>query len=138
MRSSIRSPWTVWVFMISNSSGVSFPGLPRMASGMAILPTSWVMAARAMESISSGVRPFPISVWVSIYRVMLWMRRTCSPDSPLRNSMAAERDSIMPRLSSMICRAWRSSSDCCRSTTLPSRRRAWKSSTTEFTRRFTT
>ena len=71
MRSSISSPWTVWVFMTSYSSGVSLPGLPRMASGMAILPTSWVMAAREMASISSGVRPCPSSVWVSMWRVML-------------------------------------------------------------------
>jgi hypothetical protein len=30
----------VWVFISSNSSTVSLPGLPRIASGIAILPTS--------------------------------------------------------------------------------------------------
>ena len=43
-----------------------------------------------------------------------------------------------PMFSWMICWAWRSSSDCWRSTTLPSRLRAWNSSTTELTRRRTT
>ena len=124
--------------MISNSSAVSRPGLFKMVSGMAIFPTSCIMAAREMWVISSSVRPRPSSVCSSRKRVMSWMRRTCSPDSPLRNSMAVERASIMPMFSRMICWAWRSSSDCWRSTTLPSRFRAWNSSTTEFTRRRTT
>ena len=36
-----------------------------------------------------------------------------APDSPLRNSMAVDRDSIIPTFRSMMSWAWRSSSDCC-------------------------
>ena len=41
-------------------------------------------------------------VFSSMYAVMSWIRLTCSPDSPLLNSIAVDRASIMPLLSSII------------------------------------
>ena len=65
MRSSRAAPCTVWVFMISNSSGVRRPGLFKMASGTAIFPTSWRMEARAMWRTVSALIPCPSAVRAS-------------------------------------------------------------------------
>lgn len=46
----------LWVFMISNSSAVSLPGLLRISSGMEILPMSWRAEALTMTAIWAGVR----------------------------------------------------------------------------------
>ena len=53
---SISAPMSVCVFMTSNSSGVSFPGFRKMASGMPILPTSCIGAAWRMH-FRFGGRP---------------------------------------------------------------------------------
>ena len=137
IRSSSSAPCTVWVFMTSNSSAVSLPGLHRIASGMAILPTSCMMAASAMSSMSSAVSPSPSRVRVSTSFVMSWMRWTWSPLSPSRNSIAADSASIIPRLSSMMCCARSSSWSRWSSTVSESRLRASNSSTTDWTRRMT-
>ena len=55
LRSNSAAPCTVCVFIISNSSLVSFPGLLRIASLMDIFPTSCMMAARDISSICSSV-----------------------------------------------------------------------------------
>ena len=49
----MRSPASVWRRTKVHSSSVSGPGLPRISSGMAILPTSWSSAARRTVSRSS-------------------------------------------------------------------------------------
>ena len=48
MPSSISAPMVVWVFMISNSSGVNLPGLFKMLSGMDSFPRSCSVEAAAM------------------------------------------------------------------------------------------
>ena len=45
-----------WVFMMANSSGVSFPGLLRISLEMAILPTSCSAEAFTTSARNDGVR----------------------------------------------------------------------------------
>src|SRR5215213_10124543 len=62
----IRSPITVWRRTKPHSSSVSGPGLPRMASGIATLPTSCSSLACRTCSISSGARPSASAVAAGI------------------------------------------------------------------------
>ncbi len=49
----MRAPSSEWACMTRRSSGVSLPGLSRIASGMASLPMSWNRAACPSTSSSS-------------------------------------------------------------------------------------
>jgi hypothetical protein len=53
----MRAPSVVWVFMIVHCSAFSGPGCWRMASGMAILPTSCIALARRSISARSSSMP---------------------------------------------------------------------------------
>lgn len=87
---------------VANSSGVRRPGLLNMASGMEIFPTSCIIAAKEICSISSVEKSLPSGEFSRNSLVMSCIFRMCSPDSPLRNSMAVERDSIIPMFSLRI------------------------------------
>ena len=53
----ICSPTTVWRSISRRSAGVSGPRLLRIASGTAILPMSWKIAAKRSVCISCPSRP---------------------------------------------------------------------------------
>src|SRR5215218_1927600 len=59
---STRAPASAWVLTTSNSAADSRPGLSRIESGMAILPTSCSGAAWRMWVIASSERPSRLEI----------------------------------------------------------------------------
>ena len=67
----IRSPTIVWLRISSISASSSGPGLWRISSGIATLPTSWSSAARRTTSIPSASIPSSIAV-IAAVSATLW------------------------------------------------------------------
>ena len=78
-------PRQTWVLMVVYSSGVSGPGLLRMASGMPILPRSCGVEASLSISASSSDRP----TLRASRRAYSATRRTWLPVSAERHSMVS-------------------------------------------------
>ena len=100
----------MWVFIISNSSGVSFPGFSRIVSEIEIFPTSCNGDACTIISISFWVSPYSgHSSFAHSARIFVknFTRLICAPDSTSRNSTTLPRDSIIFSFNRCIFRVWR-------------------------------
>lgn len=103
------APASLWVFMMSHSSGVSLPGLFKMLSLMDILPMSCSAEALAMRGIRGWMALYWSEMrqsWASSIFVMERMFSTCIPLSPLRNSTMWLSTSTMIRLLFSLSSIW--------------------------------
>ena len=94
-------PSVVWVFITSNSSLVKRPGLSKILSLIAILPTSWRALAATITLICLVVRPYSgysAAIFSAKIRVKPFTRWICLPLSRLRYSTTVPKSSMMRSL----------------------------------------
>ena len=90
---SIRSPSTVWVFMIAHSSSSSGPGLLMISSGTAILPMSCSSAPISVSRRTSSLTPISSATLTdsSTTSSVWWPVYSSSSSSRSRRSSAVPR-----------------------------------------------